>query len=82
MKLNVIEALKGRYGKNNKVSYSLLEYLGKRVKLTYGDLETEMSLGELKRLMIHHGLSYDNTLSVLFSEDTWLEIGIEEVNNG
>ena len=59
-----------------------LNWYNREVRLTYGDLTTTMRYRDLADLMEKNGLTYDKTLSVMFNDETWLEIDMTEVANG
>lgn len=51
----------------------------RKVELAYGDLTTVMTYKELYEIMVANNITYDRTLSVMFNDETWLEIDIKEV---
>jgi len=56
-----------------------LNWHNREVRLTYGDMTTTMRYRDLMELMGKNNLHYDRTMSVMFNDETWLEIDMVEL---
>lgn len=64
---------------NSNVSQKLNWY-NRVVELSYGDLTRRMRFRDVVELLGKHNITYDKTFSIMFNEETWLEIELKEVN--